>query len=779
MDIKVNRILYKGIEQIQVPTEDGNTAIFQSTEDRVSTLNPTEIFNGTAKEIDDVNGEINGEISTRFFRDNDVIQTINLPEATKVQNEGMYSCGNLKSVSMAKCTTLNYRAFRDCGNLITANFPECITVGQEAFYADGNLLYANFPKAETVGPDGFGSCSKIEVLDLPNVVSLDNASLANCSKLETLNIPKVTKILGNDVFSGSNSLPTTITFPLVTEFQWERYTFRGSIFKQVTLPIAPYISYRTFRDCGNLEVINIPECTYIYEEGFYNCPKLTTVNAPKVATINRDAFGQCKALVEIHLPEVTKLNGNAIFAGCTALETFDLPKLTTLIGNDLFSNTPALPKSFTFPLVNSFNWEHYIFRGSNFTEVTFTVAHYMSKRTFRDCSNIERVNLPNCYDTIYEEAFYNSPKFETLVLNSDDPCALNNTNALYNTVIANSTEAGFIYVPLRLYRWYKARINWRNYEAKFRPLQLLDNDIKNLYIIRFSGNTKPKYTITSESTIETYDNLIIAEANTVINYTLKSDGYQDISGTYTLSGTDRINEVTIEFSNMTPIENYNGVTILNYNFNNLEIDYSNLGTINFDTYPYHQYYIIEGNGKGITFAGDRYFTAAVTHPDLTTYTNPTYVLEFEVGFTVSNDNYSTVYCMVSNNMVGLRPTELNYYNSGTYKYKVGGHNLVSGDGENYTTKHIAYVITPTQFITYIDGELADTVTGGELYTNIQSSSIYIGFNPKTTNDTFKGYMKSLALTVEDIEDPANAYFVLFDREGISKLKPVEEEPSGE
>ncbi len=341
-DIKLNGVTFRGVEMIRVPlADDSGNAVYKDAGNLVSPIDISGVFAGTVTEIDDINGEITGVVSTRVTRDNDVLLSLILPEATSVNNEGCYSCAKLRYVKMEKCETLNYRSFRDCPLLEEADFPRVVTLGQEAFYNCYALERTNFPLVESIGVDAFRYDNHIEVLSFPALKTLNTRAFCDCTKLETLTMPNLETINANDVFNNCPELKSVL-FPKLTAVSGE-YMFRNSYIENVSFPmLSGLMHYRIFRDAKGLKRITIPEITEINAESFYNVPTLLHVSANKAEQINRDAFGLCTGLTSLTFPALKRFNEGNQFAGCTNLEELFLTNdfVATLANVNTFNNTP-------------------------------------------------------------------------------------------------------------------------------------------------------------------------------------------------------------------------------------------------------------------------------------------------------------------------------------------------------------------------------------------------------------------------------------------------------
>lgn len=325
--VKINGVVFDVVEYIKVPkyiepTEevpdpDPEYAYYRHTRNLTSPINIAEVFAGTATEINDFNGEINGVLSTRIVNNNDSLQVLILPAVTSTSGETCRYCDNLRYVKMDSCTSISYRSFRDCGRLEEIDFPSLTSLGDESFYACGSLRTVNMPVITSVGAAVFQNCSSLAEISLPECVEIWGASFAGCSNLETLNAPKLYSIRNADVFSGCSKF-LNYTFSAVKNLPNE-YTFRGARFEEVSFPIYDsYVRYRNFRDANAVKSVRFPLGTGADSEAFYNCTSLKSV----------------------YIQKATWIGGSSTFYNCSALEKLVLGNFFCTLGNtNVFSGS--------------------------------------------------------------------------------------------------------------------------------------------------------------------------------------------------------------------------------------------------------------------------------------------------------------------------------------------------------------------------------------------------------------------------------------------------------
>ena len=145
---------------------------------------------------------------------------------------------------------------------------------------------------------------------------------------------------------------------------------------------------------------------------FYNYVTLNSASFPQAKTIGSAAFYGCTSLTSVYFPEATNVGGSA-FRKCTELEKISLPKATYMAGALCYDSTAL--KTIEFGA---------------------------------------KINIAS-------QAFYNCTSLMAVILKSEAPCTLGDTNAFTNTPIANGK--GFIYVPYDLLDSYKSATNWSNF----------------------------------------------------------------------------------------------------------------------------------------------------------------------------------------------------------------------------------------------------------------------------------------------------------------------------
>lgn len=646
--------------------------------------------------------------------------------------------------------------------------------------------------------DDSGSAVYKDASNLVSPIDIKGIFAGNATEINDIN-GEINGSVGTRVLNNNDSLVSLI-LPAATSMANEAARYCDNLL-YVKMDKCETLNYRAFRECPKLKEADFPKLKTIGQEAFCYCYALKDTNFPLVETIGIDAFYNDNTIEALSFPALKTLNTRA-FQGCSKLETLNMPNLQTINANDVFSGCTAL-KSVSFPNLTTVSGE-YMFRNSYIEEVTFPLLTALYYRIFREAKGLKQITCPELVTELNAEAFYNVPtllhasfpklkqinrdafglctgltsltfpKLERFsegnqfagctnlvalfLPNENFVCVLANTNTFNNTPIASGN--GFVYVPLKWIDIYKKASNWVTYKNQIKSKESYDDDTATDYAISIvrNSNCKPlcRY-VTSKGTYNGRDRTILgAKASDSIAYTISSPGYVTMTGTKSISDADT--DVSIDASSMVADENFNGVNILNFDFTKLEPDYSNYGSISYGNYGDYYHNISEDGIGG--FSSSKFFPVSVSVPDYSGMDNPTFILEMvlNISNTYASNQYDGVYSMGGSNTntgkLEIYPTWLGHYANGS-RMNVSGLDLM---GEH----HIAFVATTTQVHLYIDGELQGTYNDSYLFNGLQYASPRIGNNQSSTGEFFRNKLKQLALTVRDIDNPADAadYFLL-------------------
>ena len=143
-------------------------------------------------------------VASNVFKDNQNIQTVNLPYATSVGNNAFYSCSSLSQVSLPVCSYIGSAAFYRCYSLSQVNLPVCSYIENNVFYNCKLLNQVNFPVCSYIGNSVFFNCYSLSQASLPLCEYIGSGAFRTCS-LQSLSLP-VCSYIGGLAFYGCSSL---------------------------------------------------------------------------------------------------------------------------------------------------------------------------------------------------------------------------------------------------------------------------------------------------------------------------------------------------------------------------------------------------------------------------------------------------------------------------------------------------------------------------------------------------------------------------------------------
>lgn len=175
------------------------------------------------------------------------------------------------------------------------------------------------------------------------------------------------------------------------------------------------IGERAFQRCIALEEVVIPDLvTTINESTFTLCKaiKKLTIGA-NVQYIGQSAFSDCTSLTALTIPDSVHSIASDAFSGCTGLETLKIGKNVQTIGNMAFQMCKKL-KSITFAEDSSLLYigQRAFFQNESLTSVVFpTKLVQLDVDSFYQCTNLEKIDLPDSLMRISAQAFHGTKAF--------------------------------------------------------------------------------------------------------------------------------------------------------------------------------------------------------------------------------------------------------------------------------------------------------------------------------------------------------------------------------
>lgn len=356
-------------------------------------------------------------------------------------------------------------------------------IGYQAFLraASNSAQPTNIVIPETVcsiGESAFERCSELTQINMPDgIKSIPKSAFSGCSKLRSFTIPESVTSIGYGAFYNCKSL-TSITIPdQVAEIgdcpfvkcenmrrfnsQWASSDGRCLIVDGKLLAFAPTgltdyiipsnvteIAPQVFNGCLNLTFIKIPEnVKTIGALSFYNCQALKSVVIDYgVKTIGANAFYGCSNLDSLVLPDSIQSLETSAFSNCTSLVEMYIPGSITTFGSSIFVGCKNLIR-FIGPYASNdgrcliVNGVLNTFLPKNLTEYSIPDNVFeIGERSFRYCTELNKVNIPNSVTKIGDNAFDGCSTLREVVMSD-------NIVEIGNYAFDNNINLGIITFP--------------------------------------------------------------------------------------------------------------------------------------------------------------------------------------------------------------------------------------------------------------------------------------------------------------------------------------------
>ena len=196
------------------------------------------------------------------------------------------------------------------------------------------------------------------------------------------------------------------------------------------------IRANAFNSCFALQSISIPNSvTGIGDNAFFNCRTLQSISIPNdVKGIWADTFNSCSALQSISIPNSVTDMGNGAFNNCSALQSISIPNSVTSIGGYAFNDCKTL-QSISIP-----------------NSVT-SIGIY----AFNGCKTLQSISIPNSVTSIMDNAVANCSASEY------DFSKFSKVPTLGASAFKGIFSSTKILVPSALYDTWVAATNWVTY----------------------------------------------------------------------------------------------------------------------------------------------------------------------------------------------------------------------------------------------------------------------------------------------------------------------------
>lgn len=333
------------------------------------------------------------------------VQTVSLPNATRIESGAFSSCPSLGSVSLSKnLTSIDSLAFSGCYSLRQMNIPQSVSyIGDRAFSNCSNLESVTLPyNVQSIEASTFADCSNLSSLILPDSIRyIGDMAFDNCYSLKELTIPDGVESVGSHILSDCSSLEELTMPKLFGGFlayvfggdYYSDYTYVPESLKSVTIKDEIVPEY-AFTNLSYIKEVYLPNATSIGEYALFQCSALQNVELSlDIQSIGEHAFEKCFSLQSIALPEgITRIE-NGTFSECVSLADVDVASDLTYVGESAFASCEQLVS---------------IYLGNLLEEI--------SSFAFSNCKALTSVVVPSTVTRIGDSAFFNCASLSQLEL---------------------------------------------------------------------------------------------------------------------------------------------------------------------------------------------------------------------------------------------------------------------------------------------------------------------------------------------------------------------------
>ena len=397
----------------------------------------------------DINGYPVTEIREAFKEHYQLVSII-LPNSLKtIGNYSFYYCTRLKNIEIPESvTTINSHAFCFCTQLTTLTLYNNIThIGHQAFdycykltdvYYYGaledwcNIEYSGSFSSPMQDGKNFYSYGEL-VTELDDVfdgwTTIDTMWFSGFDCVTKVVIPSTVTSIGNAAFASCTGITELVIPQSVTS-----------------------IGTSAFKNCCGLTSIILPnKLSSIGQYTFYNCENLKEITfGDNVMSIDAYAFGSCISLESVNIPNSVTTIGSKAFDSCTNLKYLIIPSSVTSMKTDSFPSTTILmveENSYAHEFASENGLLYSLYDGTNLPEIydvdniryfiqegkaiamgvvdtSITEAIIVDsvnecpvvelRETFKNCSSLESVTLPNTLEIIGSNAFYSCSKLSNI-----------------------------------------------------------------------------------------------------------------------------------------------------------------------------------------------------------------------------------------------------------------------------------------------------------------------------------------------------------------------------
>lgn len=345
----------------------------------------------------------------------EIVSGSNSYKVTAVKNSAFMACPELRELTISPSVKYieNY-AFSNCVNLKKVTFEQgddVLNIYEESFqkcpieeinmgrYLSNEYLTKNLATLRKV------------VLEV-NIDKIQDG-LFQGSSLEDINLSHV-QAIGADAFRNCENLQSV---DISNAGNIGEYAFYNSGLQSLIIPsCVNTIQVCSFMNCKDLSVLEICGNPHIDWNAFSFCEKLEDIVLSETITSIPHMFEGCKSLKNINLNNITTIATGA-FRNCISLEDINLTSVQ-VIGDNAFKNTNLNTVTFGKDLLD-------LGKGAfedcnNLSSVNFSTTKINTLRdyTFSNCVNLKDVQFSSCLTTIGNSCFSGCQSMEKIDLST-------------------------------------------------------------------------------------------------------------------------------------------------------------------------------------------------------------------------------------------------------------------------------------------------------------------------------------------------------------------------
>ena len=450
-------------------------------------------------------------VGSYIFQYNSYIQTVSLPECSKIYQYAFQNCSSLTQVSLPECTTVNDGAFANCNLLTQVSFPVCKYIGYSAFQRCSSLTQVSLPICSLIQSYAFQGCSSLTQVNLPECEYIGDSGFQACLSISQISIPKCSYI-GQYAFQGCSSL-TQVSLPF-TNVQYSAFQRCSSLevlsidqygyavikynsmltntkiasgIGSIYVPYALYEKYVSANGWSSLSerFVSYGDPSYLalsfsdglvygstpYLDYYFNSHlgisynQVKEISLPNCSIIynqpgynNKFVFStQLSSYLEsIYLGELSSVY-SSMFVYCTKLKMVDLPSCE-YVGTTAFLACNSLTQV-SLPICSYIGT--YAFQSCiNLSYINLPECNFVDEGGFRYCKNLRTVDFGVC-SSISQSGFSSCNNLSVVILRGSVVCSIEG-NTFYSTKLSQ----GFVYVPASLVSDYRVAEHWSSYNIE-------------------------------------------------------------------------------------------------------------------------------------------------------------------------------------------------------------------------------------------------------------------------------------------------------------------------